>query len=136
MKAMWAEIIEDVEIIDSVIGFIGVLFILSGALFVQFFYHETPCALCLLQRAAFVGLGLSLLMNVRYGNKVTHWAMGILFSITGLSVSIRQILLHITSDKGFGSAILGLHMYTWCFIGFFTAIVGCAVMLLLYPERR
>jgi len=128
--------LKGLEIIDSIIGVFGVGFILLAALFVQFFHHESPCPLCLLQRAAFCGVGLSLLMNLRYGNRVTHWALAILSAITGLSVSIRQALLHVNDPKGFGEAVLGLHMYTWCFIGFFIAIVGCALMLIVYPEKK
>ena len=128
--------LRQLEIIDSFVGLIGVCFILLAALFVQFFQHEAPCPLCLLQRAAFCGIGLSLLMNVRYGNRVTHWALAILSAITGLAVSLRQIALHINDPKGFGEAFLGFHMYTWCFMAFFITIVGCALMLIIYPERK
>lgn len=130
------KLLQEIEWIDSIIGLISVLFILSGAVFVQIFYSEQPCPLCLLQRAAFVCIGISLFMNVRYGNKVSHWAMAIIGATTGIAVSIRQILLHITSPQGFGSAILGLHMYTWCFIAFAITIVGSAIMLLIYPEKK
>jgi disulfide bond formation protein DsbB len=130
------KIINEVEIIDSIIGLVGVGVILSAALFVQFFMKELPCPLCELQRAAFINIGLALLMNVRFGNKASHWGMVILSAMAGGAVSIRQICLHITKPEGFGSAFLGLHMYTWCFIGFTVAIVGSAIMLLIYPEKK
>jgi disulfide bond formation protein DsbB len=130
------KILNEVEWIDSIIGVVGVLVILGGALFVQFFLHEQPCPLCELQRAAFINIGIGLLMNVRYGNKASHWGIVILSACAGLAVSIRQIVLHITSPQGFGDAFLGMHMYTWCFIGFSLAVVGSAVMLLIYPERK
>jgi len=136
MKQVVRFFLEEVELIDSIIGVVGVLIILSGALFMQFFYGEQPCPLCLLQRAAFVLIGLSLLMNVRYGNRVSHWAMAILVACAGLSVSLRQICLHITSPIGFGSAVAGFHMYTWCFFGFSLTIIGSAVMLIIYPEAE
>lgn len=129
-------LVKDIEIIDSIIGLVGVLAILSGAIFVQLFHGEQPCPLCLLQRAAFVGIGISLLMNLRYQNKVAHWALAIICAITGMAVSLRQICLHITSAVGFGSPFLGIHMYTWCFIAFFITIVGCGLMLLIYPEKK
>lgn len=135
MKKIVTKMIAELEFIDSIIGVVGVLAILSGALFIQFFYGEQPCPLCLLQRAAFVSVGIGLLMNVRYGNKVSHWAIAIFSAAVGLAVSTRQILLHITSPEGFGSAVLGLHMYTWCFLVFFIIIVGSALMLLIYPEK-
>lgn len=130
------KLLQEIEWIDSIIGLFGVLFILSGAVFVQIFYSEQPCPLCLLQRATFVSIGISLFMNIRYGNKVSHWAMAIIGAMSGIAVSIRQILLHITTPEGFGSAILGLHMYTWCFIAFAITIVGSAIMLLIYPEKK
>jgi disulfide bond formation protein DsbB len=130
------KVIEQVELIDSIIGLVGVLIILCAALFVQFFLGEQPCPLCELQRAAFIVIGLSLIMNVRYGNKASHWAMVILGGCAGAFVSIRQILLHITSQVGFGDAFLGLHMYTWCLIGFSICIIGSALMLLIYPECK
>ena len=127
--------IREVELIDAIIGIIGVIIILIGALFIQFFYKEQPCPLCLLQRAAFVSIGLSLLLNVRYGNRVAHWAAAIISASAGAAVSLRQISLHCTNPEGFGSAVLGLHMYTWCFIGFSACIIGSALMLLIYPEQ-
>lgn len=136
MKKALRETIEEFELIDSIIGLIGVLIILGAAFFMQLFYREQPCPLCLLQRAAFVSIGLALLMNVRYKNKASHWALVILSATVGMAVSIRQILLHIKTPAGFGSAVFGLHMYTWCFLGFTLAIVGSAVMLLIYPEKH
>lgn len=125
---------QKIGLINSLIGLIGVIILLLAALVVQFFAHEEPCPLCLLQRAAFVNIGICLLMNLRVGNKVSHWAMAILSACAGIAVSIRQILLHITDPIGFGEPFLGLHMYTWCFMGFALVIVGATVMLLIYPE--
>ena len=125
-----------VDYISSVLGLVGICFLLGSALYVQFGWSESPCPLCLLQRASFVAIGLAMLMNLRYGNRVQHWAIAIIMGCVGAAVSIRQIFLHITSPVGFGSPILGLHMYTWCFFGFVTAIVGSAIMLMFYPDRR
>lgn len=123
------------EIIDSVLGVIGVLVILGAALIMQFYYGEEPCPLCELQRVAFINIGIALILNVKFGNHISHWAMVILSGIAGIAVSIRQILLHINDPIGFGSAVFGLHMYTWCFIGFACAILGGTLMLLIYPEE-
>jgi len=125
-----------VDRLSSLAGILGVCIILGAALMMQFVYHEAPCPLCLMQRAAFVSIGIALLMNLRYGNKVIHWALVNLSAVVGIAVSIRQILLHITSPVGFGSAVFGLHMYTWCFIGFTFAIVGSAIILIFYPEAE
>lgn len=125
----------ELAIIDSALGLLGVVIILTAALAMQFVYYEEPCPLCLLQRVGFINIGLSLLMNLKYGNRVSHWALVILSAAAGIAVSMRQILLHINEPIGFGSPVFGLHMYTWCFIGFSLAIVGSAIMLIIYPEK-
>jgi disulfide bond formation protein DsbB len=135
MREVLRKFIHQMQWLDALIGFIGILIILCAAIVVQIFYDEAPCTLCLLQRAAFVAIGISLLMNVRYGNRAKHWASAIIAACVGIAVSMRQICLHITSPKGFGSAFLGYHMYTWCFFGFAAVIIGSAFMLLIYPER-
>lgn len=123
------------EMVDSILACLGILLVLSGALFIQFFYGEQPCPLCLLQRVAFINIGLALLLNVKYGNRAWHWAVAILSACAGAAVSLRQICLHLTDPVGFGSAILGLHMYSWCFVFFAVVIFGSGIMLLIYPER-
>jgi len=135
MKENIRTFIHRMQWIDALIGFIGVIIILSAALVVQIFYSEAPCPLCLLQRAAFVAVGISFLMNLRYGNRAKNWASAILAACSGIAVSIRQICLHITSPEGYGSAFLGFHMYTWCFFAFAAIIIGSALMLLIYPEK-
>ncbi|PHQ80832.1 MAG: hypothetical protein COB66_03845 [Coxiella sp. (in: Bacteria)] len=135
MKEGIRNFIQGVQLLDALIGLIGVVMILGGALVIQIFYHEAPCPLCLLQRVAFVAVGISFLMNLRYGNRAQNWASAILAACAGMAVSIRQICLHITSSVGFGRAVWGLHMYTWCFIAFAAVIIGSAFMLLIYPER-
>lgn len=124
-----------IENIGCLVGLICIGLILTAALYFQFVWGESPCPLCLLQRASFIGVALSLLMNLRYGQRVLHWGLAILMSCVGAAVSIRQILLNILNPKGFASPILGLHMYTWCLVGFVSSIVGCAVILMFYPDR-
>lgn len=135
MRKHIRKFVTELDIIDSIIGAVGVAIILGIALMVEFFYGEAPCPLCLLQRAAFVSTGICLLMNVRYGNKVVHWALTTLSACAGIMVSSRQILLHVNEPIGFGSPMLGLHLYTWCFIGFAVTIIGSTVMLIIYPEK-
>ena len=119
------------EKLMSVVGIVAVFGILSAALVMQFVYGEAPCPLCELQRAVFLSIAIALFMNIRYGNRVAHWALVILSACAGSAVSLRQILLHVNDPVGFGSAVLGLHMYTWCFIGFVLAIIGASFMLII-----
>lgn len=128
------QFIERLEIGMSIFGIFTVLGILSAALIMQFVYGEMPCPLCELQRAAFMSIAISLFMNIRYGNRVAHWAITMLSAAAGIAVSVRQILLHVNDPVGFGSVILGLHMYTWCLVGFVAVIAGATLMLIIYPE--
>src|SRR5437868_4477403 len=89
----------------SVLGIFAVFAILIAALVMQFVYREAPCPLCELQRAAFLNIVLALFMNIRYGDKVAHWAIVILSAFAGVAVSVRQVLLHVNDPVGFGSAI-------------------------------
>ncbi|MCH9643696.1 MAG: disulfide bond formation protein B [Gammaproteobacteria bacterium] len=125
-----------VAIFDTCVGLCGILAILIASLVVQFVAHEAPCPLCLLQRAAFIAIGLCLLMNLRYGHQVSHWGLAILCACSGIAVSIRQILLHVNNPKGFGEKVWGLHTYSWAFIGFFVTIIGCSLVLMLCSARR
>ena len=54
-----------------------------------------------------------------------------LAALIGATVSIRQVLLHIMpGDPGYGSAIFGLHYYSWAAVVFALAITLIGVMLL------
>ena len=135
MKVFNRRFIRNVGIINMLVGLLGVIIIFLAVVVFQKFYSETNCASCSLQRAAMLGVGLSLLMNLRYGNRVSHWSSAILTACAGISVSVYQILLHINTTHGYGRAMMGYHIYTWAFIFFAAVIVGSALMLLLYPEQ-
>lgn len=107
--------------------------IIAGALSIQFFLHEEPCPLCLLQRLGMFMVMLAALMNLHFGIQPLHYGMGLLGSIYGATVAGRQILLHIVPGTGaYGSPVLGLHLYTWSFLSFVCLIIGIAVMLIIY----
>jgi len=49
----------------------------------------------------------------------------------GLMISTRQVLLHITPDEpGYGSPVLGLHLYTWAGVVFLVVILVSGLMLI------
>ena len=135
MKNRLKNFLNELQLIDAFIGFIGVLCILAAALVVQIFFDEEPCPLCLLQRTSFIAVGISFLMTLRYGNSAKNWGSAILSASVGIAVSIRQICLHITTPEGFGRTFYGFHMYTWCFFAFSAIIIGSAFTLLIYPEK-
>lgn len=112
----------------------GVLF---GGFFMQFYYHEEPCPLCLLQRLGMIGVGCGLFLNMRFGISTHGYAISYFNAVLGAAVSIRQIMLHICpGDQPFGLPVFGLSLYTWAFIVFVSVILGISLLLFLYkPEK-
>jgi disulfide bond formation protein DsbB len=89
-----------------------------------------------LQRVGFAGVAFGLLLNVRYGQKPLHVGIVILAALFGMSVAGRHVLIHIAPGTGsYGSAVFGLHLYTWAFVLFGVSILGAAVLLILQPAQ-
>lgn len=111
------------------LGLLGISLILAVAFFYQLALGELPCPLCLLQRAGFIAIGMGFLFNLRLGERGSHYAMILVSSLVTGFISIRQVSLHLApGDPGYGSALFGLHFYTWALI----AAVGivCYVALI------
>lgn len=114
---------------------LAIIGMLSYAFVDQFYFGELPCPLCLMQRVGFVIIGFALVLNIRCGAHSAHYGWGIIGSLVGMSVSLRQVFLHIApGDKGFGATFLELHFYTWAFVAFMGLIAGQAILLML-PNR-
>lgn len=111
--------------------------VLLSAFGVQFIAHETPCPLCLLQRLSMIGVILSLLMNLVFGIKPSHYALGLFSCLTGGFVALRQISLHVCPQfPTFGLPVLGLSLYTWSFIVFICSVLGIAILLCFYDREK
>jgi disulfide bond formation protein DsbB len=111
------------------------LFAISAVLLIAFadqlVLHDLPCPLCILQRAGFVVAGFGLALNLRFGPRASHYAVVIIGALAGAMIAGRQILIHILPGSGsYGSALFGLHFYTWAFVVFTLMVLGTAVMLL------
>jgi disulfide bond formation protein DsbB len=115
----------------NALGLYAVALVLAAAFAAQWLLHELPCPLCLLQRIQFAVLAIGPIMNLRWGPRPSHYALSLLAAAAGAGFSTRQVLLHILpGDAGYGTALFGYHYYTLALIGFATAIVLLAVMLL------
>ena len=102
----------------------------------QLAYNELPCPLCQLQRAALILTGIGLMLNLRFGPAAVHYSIILASALGGAVASGRQMLLHIApGDSGYGTALFGLHFYTWGFIAFVIVIVFCTVMLCIDRNR-
>ncbi|MEM7021466.1 MAG: disulfide bond formation protein B [Pseudomonadota bacterium] len=128
------------------IWILGTCTILIGAFWFQFAENELPCPLCMLQRMCMVLAAIGPAFILTQGRSAHHYGlsvlgsglgMAILAAVGGMSISARQVLLHIApNDAGYGSPILGLHLYTWALIVFVGIIVVSAITMLLEPELR
>ena len=109
----------------------AVALVLAAAFALQLLLHELPCPLCQLQRILFATLAVGPILNIRFGPRPSHYALSLFAAAMGVVVSTRQVLLHILpGDAGYGSPMLGYHDYTWALIGFSSAIVLLAAILL------
>lgn len=110
--------------------------VLLGAYGVQFFWHEEPCPLCLLQRLAMVAVAASLLLNIYSGVRTSHYALALLSCVVGGFVALRQISLHVCPGMPeFGLPVLGISLYTWSFFVFVCSVLAIAILLFLYDAR-
>lgn len=110
--------------------------ILLGAFAIQFFWHETPCPLCLLQRIGMISVAASLALNIKFGIRAFHYGLALLSSFFGGFVALRQISLHVCPGfPEFGLPVLGISLYTWSFFVFVCCVLAVALLLFLYNER-
>lgn len=116
----------------NMLGLLGISSILAVAFFYQLALGELPCPLCLLQRAGFIAIGMGFLFNMRLGERLSHYAMILAASlVTGL-ISMRQVSLHLApGDPGYGSALFGLHFYTWALIAAVGVVCYVALVFVL-----
>lgn len=108
----------------------AIIGILAIALLLQFYFHELPCPLCLLQRVGFFMITVGFLLNLKFGYRPFHYTIVLLSALFTAFVALRQIALHVIPGTGaYGAPILGLHLYTWSFIVSMAIIILTAVIL-------
>ncbi|WP_328925846.1 disulfide bond formation protein B [Streptomyces sp. NBC_00190] len=118
------------------IGWTGVV---CGGLFHQFALWEHPCPLCIVQRMfmllAAMGAAYIVRTALAYGAVTSRdymmgWGMSLVALIAGSFASWRQTMLHILpKDKGYGSEVLGLHLYVWAWLLFQASVVAIGIAL-------
>jgi disulfide bond formation protein DsbB len=116
----------------NILGLLGISFSLIVAFYYQFWQHELPCPLCLLQRAGLMCIGFGFLMNIKFGERNLHYGLSIVSALISGAISTRQILLHIVPGSGsYGSVLLGIHFYTWGLLAAISTITYIALLLIL-----
>lgn len=116
--------------------------ILTGSVARQLIVGELPCPLCVAQRLAMMLCALGpahILLWTRDGalsarTIAVGQGIAIIAALLGTIAAGRQALLHILpGDPGFGSPVLGLHLYTWSLIVFACQIAASGMMLIATP---
>ena len=118
--------------------------ILSTAMFVfQFGMGEMPCPLCITQRMAMMAASLGpvyvIVSSLRDRLTTTKFMVGlgmaVIGAVVGMVMSTRQIELHIMpGDPGYGTAIMGMHLYTWALVTFVVVLLFAGALLLFGHE--
>lgn len=114
----------------------GICFSLIEAFYYQLIRGELPCAFCNLIRVAFMLFGAGLLLNLRFGTNRWNYVLSAAGALIGALISLLFMFAKAPPyTTPTGSAIFGLHMYTWSFIIFMGAIMYCVVLLALFDNR-
>ncbi|MER6255451.1 disulfide bond formation protein B [Streptomyces sp. NPDC001584] len=113
--------------------------VVCAGLYHQFGRGDIPCPLCLAQRifmllaalgAAYIIRSALLTGTVTGRAYMTGWGLSLVAAIGGSFASWRQTMLHILPGaKGYGSEVLGLHLYVWAWILFQLSVVAIGVVL-------
>ena len=123
--------------LGNIVGAGGMALVLLIGFVLQITRNELPCPLCNLQRVGFVLCGFGFLLNLRFGSQPVHYGLTLIGALFGLAGSSRQVLLHIVPGTGaYGSAVFGLHFYSWALILFLAVIAGVALLMILAGAGR
>ena len=112
--------------------------VISAAFYQEFTGEGAPCPLCFLQRLGMIGVATGILMNLRFGIRIRHYAYSIFSALIGGAIAVRQICLHICPGfPTFGYPVFGYNLYTWSFIVFCCSTLAIVIFLFLFsPDQR
>jgi disulfide bond formation protein DsbB len=119
--------------------------ILMSSLYIQVIMGEFPCPLCMVQRIAMMlcALGQAFALSkvsadgtLPCKDFMMGQAMTLAAALAGSIFAVRQILLHIVPpDPGYGSTVLGLHLYSWALLVFCCEIAVVCLCLMFAPRE-
>ena len=124
--------------ISNAFMIIVLMAVISAAFYQEFTGEGPPCPLCFLQRLGMIGVATGILMNLRFGVRIRHYAYSLLSALIGGAVAVRQICLHICPGFPiFGYPVFGYNLYTWSFIVFCCCTLAIVIFLFLFsPDQR
>ena len=113
-----------------------VIFTLIALVYLQSKTGSIQCYEISFQRNCLLGVGMGLLLNLRFGIRSLYYGLSLLSAITGGIVALGKICLHICPDTPpFGDPICGISLCAWSLLlfGFFIFAISC---LLIVPKDR
>ncbi|MFA7324759.1 MAG: disulfide bond formation protein B [Candidatus Nanopelagicales bacterium] len=106
----------------NALGAIVAALVIAGAWYFEFSTHEAPCPFCLMIRICFTGIAIGALLNVRFGVRVAHYGLCLLFAVVGMVICFYDVVSSYPPISSWGSTpFMGLHLPTWGFISFAAA---------------
>lgn len=121
----------------EVAALFGVCFSLLDAFYYQLVLGELPCAFCNLIRVSLMVFGAGLLLNLRFGFNPWNYVLSAVGALIGSLISLLFLFIKAPPDSvPTGSAVLGLHMYSWTFIICTSAGLYCVLMLAFNTNRK
>lgn len=116
----------------NIIALLVIIAVVTGSLVQQFGYGQPPCALCVVQRSALIGMALGPIMNLLMGLSPKHYAITIIAALVGSAAAGRQAINEASGTLKLdpNDVVMGIPLYYWALGVCIAGILACAIMLL------
>ncbi len=119
----------------NALGAIVAALVIAGAWYFEFSTHEAPCPFCLMIRICFTGIAIGALLNAKFGVRVAHYGLCLLFAVVGMVIAFYDVVSSYPPVGSWGSTpFMGLHLPTWGFISF--AGAAALIGLVMFWEAQ
>jgi len=109
--------------------------VIGGAMFFEFTQDQEPCSFCMMIRFCFTGIAMGALLNVRWGIRVSHYAVMLFSALLGIVISFFDVVSSYPPISSWGSTpFMGMHLPSWGFIAFVAAAALIALMLMFQRQ--
>jgi len=125
----------DLKMLDLA-ALLGISVTLLAAFYFQLAWGELPCAFCNLIRVSLMIFGGGLLLNIWLGFSPWNYVLSAVGALICSLISLLFLFVKAPPDSvPTGSAVFGLHMYSWTFLVATAAGMYCVFMLAFYAMR-
>ncbi len=116
----------------NIIALLVIIAVITGSLVQQFGYGQAPCALCVVQRSALIGMALGPILNLLMGLSPKHYALTIIAALVGSAAAGKQAINEASGTLKLdpNDVVMGIPLYYWALGVCIAGILACAIMLL------